>query len=306
MMKKRARSCSGKMRKPFDNFSQARHMNPDIVSSFTHGRAPFSAWRLLPRTALLLACAAVLAACASGPRDNITLIPADQIAQESSKEGLFTQPLKYKHTKPGCKGECPNIEVDSLVFPGVPILTELVDHALTVMTGVGSDSPQPYATLQQYEDHFWQTAAPRDSTMFSAKARYRNRHLTVIELNTWQYFTGAAHGISATQFLNWDNSSGKVLGMADILQPGAHNRYEQALRAAHARWLADNPDAQRDPQAYDKLWPFQPSENFALTDAGMVIKYDSYQLAPYSHGQPELAIPYSELQGILKPEYLPS
>lgn len=281
-------------------------MNPATVSSLTHGRVPFAAWRLLPRTALMLACAAALAACASGPRDNITLIPADQIAQESSKDGLFTQPLKYKRSKPGCKGECPGIEVDSLVFPGVPILTELVDHALAVMTGIGSDSPQPYATLQQYEDHFWQTAAPRDSTMFSATARYRSRHLTVIELNTWQYFTGAAHGISATQFLNWDNSAGKVLGMADILQPGAHNRYEQALRAAHGRWLAGNPDAQRDPQAYDKLWPFQPSENFALTDAGMVIKYDSYQLAPYSHGQPELAIPYSELQGILKPEYLPS
>jgi len=262
--------------------------------------------RLPLRTAFVALCTAMLAACASGPRDNITLIPADQIAQESSKEGLFTQPLKYKHSKPDCKGECPQIEVDSLVFPGVPILTELVDHALAVMTGTSTDHPQPYDTIRQYEEYFWQTAAPRDSTMFSAKARYRNQHLTVIELNTWQYFTGAAHGISATQFLNWDNNSGKVLGMTDILQPGAHDRYEQALRAAHGRWLASNPDAQRDRAAYDRLWPFQPSDNFALTDTGLVVKYDSYQLAPYSHGQPELTIPYSELQGILKPEFMPA
>ena len=264
-----------------------------------------SALRLTARAALTLACAAVLAACASGPRDNITLIPADQIAQESSKEGLFTQPLKYKRSKPDCKGECPQIEVDSLVFPGVPILTELVDHALAVMTGTGTEQPQPYSTIQEYEQYFWQTAAARDSTVFSAKARYRSQHLTVIELNTWQYFTGAAHGISATQFLNWDNNARKVLGMADILQPGAHDRYVQALQAAHRRWLATNPDAQRDPAGYDRLWPFQPSENFALTDAGLVVKYDSYQLAPYSHGQPELTIPYSELQGVLKADYLP-
>src|SRR3546814_10791128 len=39
-------------------------------------------------------------------------------------------------------------------------------------------------------------------SVLSAKARYRNRYLTVVELNTWQYYTGAAHGISATQFLN--------------------------------------------------------------------------------------------------------
>jgi len=255
--------------------------------------------------AVALACTLLLSACASGPSDNITLIPAGQIDQESSKEGLFTQPLKYKRSKPDCKGECPQIEVDSLVFPGVPILTQLVDHALAVMTGTSTDHPQPYDTIQQYEEYFWQTAAPRDSTVFSAKTRYRSQHLTVIELATWQYYTGAAHGISATQFLNWDNNAGKVLGMADILQPGAHGRYVEALRAAHKRWLATNPDAQQDPAGYDRLWPFQPSENFALTDTGLVVKYDSYQLAPYSHGQPELAIPYSELGDILKPAFLP-
>lgn len=257
------------------------------------------------RAALVAACTAALAACASGPRDNITLIPADQIEQESSKDGLFTQPLKYKHTKPDCKGDCPQIEVDSLVFPGVSVLTELVDHALAVMTGVSADHPQPYSSIKEYEDYFWQTAAPRDSTIFSAKARYRSKHLTVLELNTWQYYTGAAHGIAATQFLNWDNNTRKVLGMADILQPGAHGRYQQALQAAHGRWLASNPDAQQDPAAYDRLWPFQPNENFALTDAGLVVKYNSYEIAPYSSGQPELLIPYTELQGVLKAAYMP-
>lgn len=269
------------------------------------GKAPPSAGIRRSRIGMMLVLSTVLAACASGPRDNITLIPAGQIEQESSKDGLFTQPIKYKHSKPDCKGECPQIEVDSLVFPGVPILTELVDHALAVMTGVGTDHPQPYTTISEYESYFWQTAAPRDSTVFSAKARYRSRLLTVIELNTWQYYTGAAHGISATQFLNWDNANGKVLGMADILQPGAYDQYEQALRNAHQRWLANNPDAQNDPAAYNRLWPFQVSENFALTDVGLVVKYDSYQLAPYSHGQPELTIPYDELQGILKSRFLP-
>ena len=35
--------------------------------------------------------------------------------------------------------------------------------------------------------------------MLAAKARYRNRYLTVIELNG-QYFTGAAHGITRLSF----------------------------------------------------------------------------------------------------------
>lgn len=288
---KHARYYSGKTRKPYVETSTCI-MN--MISS-----------RPGLRAAMTLACTLVLAACASGPRDNITLIPAGKIEQESRKDGLFTQPLKYKTSKPGCKGECPRIEVDSLVFPGVTILTELVDHALATMTGLSTDRPQPYATIKEYEDYFWQTAAPRDITIFSADARYRSRHLTVIELNTGQYVTGAAHGISATQFLNWDNNAKKVLGMADILVPQAHDQYLQVLQAAHARWLANQPEAQQDSAAFSRLWPFQPSDNFALTDAGMVVKYNSYEIAPYSSGQPELLVPYDQLRGILKPAYLP-
>ncbi len=265
-----------------------------------------SAARRAGKLALATLAGALLVACASGPRDTISLIPAEQIAQESAKDGVFTQPLKWTHIKPGCQGECPQIEVDSLVFPGIPILTELVDHALATMTGTSPDSPHPYDTIAQYEDYFWKTAAPRDSTVFSAKTRYRTKHLTVIELGTWQYFTGMAHGINATQFLNWNNQTQKVLGLADILQPGQESAYIAALRQAHTRWLATNQDAQNDPATYNRTWPFQPSENFGFTDGGLVVKYQSYEIAPYSHGQPELLIPYGELTGVLKPEFLPS
>jgi len=261
--------------------------------------------RLL-RLATLTGAALVLAACASSPPSNISLIPATKTDEQTSKEGLFTQPLKWDRKKPGCSGECPEIKVDSLVFPGNPKLTELIDHALAVMTGVGSGGPRPYDTLAGYETYFWKVAAPRDSTVFSAKTRYRNKHLTVVQLDSWQYFTGAAHGINATQFLNWDNTAGKALGLANILQPGKEAAYVEALRQAHARWLENNDDAKRDPATYQRLWPFQPSDNFAFTDSGLVVKYDSYAIAPYSFGQPELLIPYSALQGVLRSEFMPS
>ncbi|NYT64798.1 DUF3298 domain-containing protein [Alcaligenaceae bacterium] len=247
----------------------------------------------------------LLVACANTPSGDISLIPT-QIDQETSKDGLFTQALKWKHSKPGCKGECPNISLDSVIFPGIPRLTELVDHALSVMTGIDDGSAQPYSSVQGYEDYFWQTAAPRDSTVLSAKTRYRNRHLTVVELNSYQYFTGAAHGITATQFLNWNNDQQKVLGLDQILLTGQHTAYVEALKQAHTLWLASNPDATQDPVAYARMWPFQPSDNFGFTDQGLVVKYDSYQIAPYSSGQPELLLPYSALQGIVRPEYLPT
>src|SRR5690554_1780428 len=99
------------------------------------------------RTVGTLALSLIISACATGPKDHISLIPADQVVEQTSKDGLFTQPLKWERQKPGCKGECPQLEVDSIVFPGVSILTELIDHALAVMTGVGDGRPQPYTTI---------------------------------------------------------------------------------------------------------------------------------------------------------------
>lgn len=261
-------------------------------------------WRFV-QVGGLAAAASMLVACASGPAANISLIPAET-ADIASKDGVFTQPLKWEHAKPDCTGECPSIKVDSLVFPGMPRLTELVDHALATMTGVSDSQRPPYATIAGYEQYFWQTAAQRDSAVLAAKTRYRNRDLTTIELNTWQYFTGSAHGITATQFLNWDNNAGKVLSLSDLLQPGKSADYMAALQQAHQRWLQSNPAAQEDAAGYRRMWPFQPSENVALTDQGLVVKYDSYQIAPYSFGQPELLIPYTELRGILKPAYMPA
>lgn len=106
--------------------------------------------------------------------------------------------------------------------------------------------------------------------------------------------------------MNWDNANKKVLGIRNVLQTGQHKAYVQALQRAHQRWLATQPDAQENPAEYNRLWPFQPSDNYAFTDTGLVVKYDSYAIAPYSSGQPELQIPYSELNGILRPEFMPA
>lgn len=259
--------------------------------------------RFLP--ASLLGTLLVLAGCASGPTENITRIPANQVTSQTEKDGLFTQPLKYKRDKPGCEGDCPKLTVDSIVFPGHGKLTELIDFALATMTGVNAESQPSYNTIAGFQNYFWQTAAPRDEVVLTAKTRYRSQGLTVIELDSWQYFTGSAHGISATQFLNWDNPQEKVLGIANVLVAGQYDAYVAALRNAHAQWLPTQDAYNDDPDAYLRLWPFQPSDNFALTDSGLVVKYGSYELAPYSSGQPELHIPYSALQGILRPEFLP-
>lgn len=267
--------------------------------------------RLPPRFSIpasLLSIAVLLAGCASSTPSNITLpssVP-QPTRTERQVQNLDIKQIQWSGTKPGCQGECPKIEIDSVGFPGIPKLTDLVDHVLAYMTGVDPNQPRPYQTLSEYTQYFWQTAQSRDSTIFKASVKGVTHNLIAVELHTGQYLTGAAHGIPATQYLNWQRDRERVLALDEALLPEKHAAFVEALERAHRTWLATNPDAQRDPAAYDRMWPFQESDNFAITPDGMVVKYDAYSIAPYSHGEPELTIPYAELNGILRPEFIPA
>ena len=52
-------------------------------------------------------------------------------------------------------------------------------------------------------------------------------------------------------------------------------------------------------------WPFVKTPNVALTTGGVVLKYNVSTIAPYALGLIEMTIPYSRLNGILKPELFP-
>lgn len=272
------------------------------------GPSIFPLFRILSGTpramsAGLLGLTALLAGCGSTPPADISLSPGSAASANAGDVRVDT--VKWTRTKPGCSGECPRIEVDSIAFPGIPKLTALVDHVLAYMTGVDPNRPRPYDTLNEYAQYFFQTAQPRDETWFKARVKDTVGDIIAIELHTGQMLTGAAHPIPATQYLNWERSKGRVLALDEAIIPGRGPQFVDALKAAHARWLKTNEDARRDPAAYNRMWPFSPSSNFALTREGVTVKYDAYSIAPYSYGEPELQIPYKDLVGVLRPEFIP-
>lgn len=254
---------------------------------------------------LIAAAALSLAACASGPSDNISLVD-NQINQESSKSGSFTQPIKIDAYQPGCSGECPHLVVDSLVFPGNAKLTKLVDYTLSQMAWIDNERPAPFSNIAGLEKYYWQTAADRDELYLVAKDKFRNKYLTTIELNVYLYRTGMAHGMGGNQFINWDNQSQLSLNLKDLIKAGAYDKYVEQLKIAYNKWIADNSASIEDPENYARMWPFVASDNAGITDLGLLVKYQPYEIAPYSSGQPELLIPYKNLKDILKSKYLPN
>ena len=122
----------------------------------------------------------------------------------------------------------------------------------------------------------------------------------LFEINSY-VFTGGAHGMPLSEYLIFDVNSKKQVTLADMLQPGKQSRFKALAYQAYKEWVKT---VDEDVSNYEKNWPFTLSDNVTLTDKGVNIRYQHYDIGPYAYGMPVLSIPYAKLSGIIKPSFL--
>lgn len=215
---------------------------------------------------------------------------------------LATSREAWEHRAPGCTGsDCPLVNIDLQLPTDLPELQARIERELLGLTIELPGDPLP-SSLASYERDFLATAKPGWSSYLQAKVLQQHGRLMIIELSSYR-FTGGAHGIPGRAYLNYDRQLKRVLSLQDMLLPGEEPAFWQAAELAHQAWLkANGLDQDLD---YQASWPFERTNNIALTFGAVMLKYEVARIAPYSSGHPELRIPYPRLNGILKPFYFP-
>lgn len=213
--------------------------------------------------------------------------------------------LTIMRTKPDCVGaDCPSIKVRRINFIGRDRFNSFLDQTMASMAEVDASNNAAFRSLAEFANYFWKISKPGYEVVLEASLRRSDEDLVVVQLDSY-IFTGGAHGVSTTQYINWLPKTDKILSLESMLIPKKMPEFEQALKKQHTIWLKTNPQAQENPAAYNKLWPFVATDNAALLPEGVAVTYDPYTIAPYSFGRPTLVVPYSDLKGILRPELLP-
>ncbi|OLO05045.1 DUF3298 and DUF4163 domain-containing protein [Salinicola socius] len=230
-------------------------------------------------------------------------------------DALRTEPVVKHVHEPGCEVDgCASVNAAYLRFPESSLLSAELERRLFGLASGLSDNPDgnPMGQATTFEDFSSQLFAAAQSARqdvpelpgyeadLKADVVADRDGLLVIELDGYLY-SGGAHGLPLTSYMVIERDKQQVLDLDDMLLPGQRPAYEAALERAHRRWLQSD-------QAFglsELQWPFATSDNVAPLKAGLAIKYQVYDLAPYAVGQPQLMIPYPELDGILKPRYLP-
>lgn len=124
--------------------------------------------------------------------------------------------------------------------------------------------------------------------------------LELFEVSSYLYL-GGAHGMPYVEYVLLDSNNKRRLTLDNLLIASAKPKFEALAYGAYKNWVKDFTN---DVAEYEKNWPFSMTDNVSLNDQGVVLKYQSYAIAPYASGQPELVIPYNKLAGILRPQYL--
>lgn len=241
-----------------------------------------------------------------------------------------------------CKGNsCPEIMVDRLStnFPDfdqmidqaileyfkttIEIDVEDVEQSAASAPSVTADQTQPASTaqsqtpeqllaqqLQPYVNNFLKlddslkNMGVNHQITLSVSPKILNSQgpLATIVLNTSNYL-GSAHGSSSQQYFNFDLKQQKMLTLDDVIEANQHTRLKQLAHDVFKAWVMDNKLAE-SVEDYEQAWKFDLSKNYYLGRQGLILQYQEYEIGPYAVGLPRLTIPYDQLVGVLKSDYL--
>ncbi|MCK8058740.1 MULTISPECIES: RsiV family protein [unclassified Fusibacter] len=126
------------------------------------------------------------------------------------------------------------------------------------------------------------------------RIEYRNRMITIVE-SYYMYPVGAAHGSYNEVLSHYDTRSGKWITFAELWSvPGAMEALEKL-----ANLLIDPLYLYDDGVEV----PIYADVNFMLTDKGIQVIYQEYEIGPYAVGMPVVELPYLLIRDYLSEDF---
>ena len=229
---------------------------------------------------------------------------------QCSNELVFEDESFQKKTSLPCAENCPSISVKIPVANGVPIVADSINKKVfSVMKEIIYFGEKPYTAkdynglltsfINSYEK--LQKDFPSDKFGWEADVKasvvYQSENILNIEINHYTY-TGGAHGYQGLRSLLFNPATGKTITNNQLF----NNREafkafaEKKFRAKYK--IAAVKSINSTGLMFEKE-KFQLPQNIFFTDKGLLLYYNSYEVASYADGTKELLFPYTEVNEYL-------
>lgn len=139
--------------------------------------------------------------------------------------------------------------------------------------------------------------APQQWEAFvDGEVNYKSPELICIYINSY-LDTGGAHGNTVVRFLNFDAQTGELLEKNALITD--MNAFSKIVEQ-HFHSESKPQDEAETIEDFFFGKDFQMPESIGFNDEGVVILYNTYEIASYAQGITEFLIPYSEVNSLLK------
>ena len=191
----------------------------------------------------------------------------------------------------------------SLILPDPDVAEKVIIHYLNHLDTVDREAQNICAAAES--NYHGQTQwHPYSCTSLCDVKRIDNNVLSLH--GSYSSYNGTSHPTHITQSINYNLITGDSLALDTVLADSSAVDHIRQLLIARLR------DMQKDTQLYPDfadiitdLLGFGDFSNWYFSEEGLCFCFSPYEIAPYTSGIIEVAIPYSQLQGILDDAYFP-
>ena len=246
-----------------------------------------------------------------------TLLACNWGASDTDKPEITTDTLKYtykviKRKSADCDSKkdsgCKLVQIRYPVFVSQQALNDSISQ--NILTSFKLDDKKPDSNLPELSNHFvtlYEEAKRNDKRsnliyQLDSKAIVIRQDSTLLIIEFTSYsFTGGAHGLTSTNFLNWDTKTNRRIVLNDILTEGYAESLNTVAEKIFRKQEKLSDSASLKSGYFFKGDKFALNNNFLITPIGIRFLYNQYEIKPYSAGQTSLLIPYSQIESLLRP-----
>jgi hypothetical protein len=163
----------------------------------------------------------------------------------------------------------------------------------TNLNSVLADFDKEYV---DFKTDFPESSDPRWELFIETEKIYQSEAIITIAISTYE-FQGGAHGNDKIVILNLDAKTGKVLNHNDIIN--INDKFNSIAEKHFKNSLAQS-DSQSTIQDYFFGKSFKLPENMGFSEDGLILLYNTYEVASYAQGYTEFVIPFEEIDELLK------
>lgn len=158
-----------------------------------------------------------------------------------------------------------------------------------------------------FERHFQQSIASMKEDKVRANEEHSSIHYMgqrnnlVMFSKQYYHFSGGAHGMYSTEYLNIDVNKKAVIGLDDLISPKNQAKLKAILWKTYTRDRLDEKGNYDDSFMAKK--DFYIANNFYFSPNGITFVYPVYALGAYAEGEIELSVPFNEMGELVNKAY---